>query len=71
MKYIYRNGQLAGWNNTIKLKPGEKLRLGRYSLMESDGYYVITKGRKTLKRVCSLKEGLETLMVMKRGNKNE
>ncbi len=71
MKHIYRNGQLAGWNNTIKLKPGEKLRLGRYSLMESDGYYVITKGRKTLKRVRSLKEGLETLMVMKRGNKNE
>ena len=71
MKHIYRNGQLAGWNNTIKLKPGEKLRLGRYSLMESDGYYVITKRRKTLKRVRSLKEGLETLMVMKRGNKNE
>ena len=71
MRYIYRNGQLAGWNNTIKLKPGEKFRLGRYSLMESDGYYVIKKGRKTLKRVHSLKEGLETLMVIKRGNKNE
>ena len=71
MKYIYRNGRLAGWNKTIKLKSGEKLRLGCYSLMKLDGYYAIKKGRKTLKRVSNLKEGVEALMVIKKGDKNE
>ena len=66
MSNIYKNYQPTNYHKVTKLEPGERIRLGHYSLIESDGHYEIREGRKTLKRVSSLLKGVIALIAINR-----